>query len=132
MGPKWVYDSPTRHASPSQRPPLVQGYQIKHGIGQGAFSKVYCAQHPVSTELVAVKVIPYSGGELDSKMVKEVKMHKMLKHANILEVLGTDTDPDGKRTQAWGPAYFIILEYASGGDLFDKIGMSHRPRVSSC
>jgi hypothetical protein len=104
------------------KPPIIQGFQVADAIGSGAFSKVFRAQHPVSSELVAIKVITYQGGQVDSKIVKEVKMHRILKHANILEVLGTEVDEDGSKYKVWGPAFFIILEYASGGDLFDKIG----------
>lgn len=78
--------------------------------------------HPRSNELVAVKVIRYSGGPLASNLLKEVKIHSSLKHKNVLEVMGSEVDQDGIKTD-WeiGPAFYIVLEYASGGDLFDKI-----------
>lgn len=84
------------------------------------------AQHLTSNELVAVKVITYPGGPLDQKLLKEVKVHSALKDKNVLEVLGSEIDQDGSRLE-WGgigPAFFILLEYAAGGDLFDKIGQS--------
>lgn len=81
------------------------------------------AQHTTSGDLIAVKVIPYAGGALDQRLLKEVKVHSALKNANVLEVLGSEVDQDGSRKE-WGigPAFFILLEFAAGGDLFDKIG----------
>ena len=78
--------------------------------------------HPRSNELVAVKVIRYNGGPLASNLLKEVKIHSSLKHKNVLEVMGSEVDQEGIKTD-WeiGPAFYIVLEYASGGDLFDKI-----------
>lgn len=71
-------------------------------------------------------MITYPGGPLDQKLLKEVKVHSALKDKNVLEVLGSEIDQDGSRPE-WGgigPAFFILLEYAAGGDLFDKIGQS--------
>lgn len=44
---------------------------------------------------------------------KEVCIQKILQHANILKFYG-------KRTQA--NIEYIFLEYAAGGELFDRIG----------
>lgn len=44
---------------------------------------------------------------------KEVCIHKLLSHPNILKFFG-------KRTQ--GTIEYIFLEYAAGGELFDRIG----------
>lgn len=46
---------------------------------------------------------------------KEVCIQKILAHPNILKFFG-------KRTQ--GHIEYIFLEYASGGELFDRIGES--------
>jgi serine/threonine-protein kinase Chk1 len=46
---------------------------------------------------------------------KEVCIHKLLTHPNILKFFG-------KRTQ--GTIEYIFLEYAAGGELFDRIGKS--------
>lgn len=44
---------------------------------------------------------------------KEVCIQKILSHPNILKFFG-------KRTQ--GTIEYIFLEYAAGGELFDRIG----------
>ncbi|GAA98816.1 hypothetical protein E5Q_05504 [Mixia osmundae IAM 14324] len=95
----------------------VLGYQIREQIGGGGFSKVYRARK--DDKLVAVKVIPVLSGQLDKKLVKEVRIHGALKHANVLALLASHSDATGSTLGR--PAFYIILDYAAGGDLFDKI-----------
>lgn len=48
-------------------------------------------------------------------------MHSAMKHANVLEFLNAViVEPDGKTK--YFPGIYMLLELASGGDLFDKIG----------
>lgn len=44
---------------------------------------------------------------------KEAVIHSMLKHPNIIRYYGQRSEPKME---------YIFLEYASGGELFDKIG----------
>lgn len=79
-------------------------------------------------QFVAIKVvkIPSStssssnggGGGVDyrKKILKEVKLHKHLEHYNILRLLNY---AEQEHESVW-----IVLEYAEGGDLFDKISTS--------
>lgn len=58
----------------------------------------------------------------DRKMLdKEIRVHSAMKHVNVLEFLNAViVEPDG-RTKYF-PGIYMLLELASGGDLFDKIG----------
>lgn len=68
---------------------------------------------------VAIKVLsfpadPAEAKEHRRKVIKEVRLHKAVVHKNILRLVDF-TD------QVHSNSMWIILEYAEGGDLFDKI-----------
>lgn len=69
-----------------------------------------------SGEAVAMKMVDLKKHpDAESSVKKEVCIQKILQHPNILKFFG-------KRTQ--GDIEYIFLEYASGGELFDRIGKS--------
>lgn len=52
---------------------------------------------------------------------KEMRVHAALKHSNVLEFINAViVEPDDKTP--WHPGVYMLLEFAAGGDLFDKIG----------
>ena len=53
---------------------------------------------------------------------KEMRVHAALKHEHILEFLNAVV-VDLKHKQSYIPGYYMLLEFAGGGDLFDKIGL---------
>lgn len=65
----------------------------------------------------AIKVIAVptdtNAADYKKKVIKEVRLHKAASHINILKLLDWAEQKDG--------SIFIVLEYAQGGDLFDKI-----------
>ena len=52
---------------------------------------------------------------------KEMRVHAALKHGNILEFLTAAIVEPGTESP-FIPAIYMLLEFAAGGDLFDKIG----------
>lgn len=88
-----------------------------------------------SNELAACKVVPILQqtwtANAKKELFKEIKVHSQLKHAHVLEFLGSETyeDNDDTSAKAVVPAVYMLLEMAAGGDLFDKIGSSHRQSV---
>ncbi|KAF2704842.1 Pkinase-domain-containing protein, partial [Pleomassaria siparia CBS 279.74] len=92
---------------------------ISKTIGQGAYASVRKAV-PLHTSnpVVAIKFInkqhAFNQGRLTPKMIKmEITLHRYLgKHQNIIQCLGDGED------YRW---FWIALELADGGDLFDKI-----------
>lgn len=99
--------------------PKFGPYILLQTVGEGEFGKVKLGLHSQWGEEVAVKLI--RRGNIDtsvrmSKVEREIEVLRTLKHPNIVrlyDVIETDK-------------YIgIILEYASGGELFDHI-LAHR------
>lgn len=77
-------------------------------------SRVKLLLNRQSGEAVAMKMVDLKKHpDAESSVKKEVCIQKILQHPNILKFFG-------KRTQ--GDIEYIFLEYASGGELFDRIG----------
>lgn len=74
--------------------------------------------HKTSGETVAVKIVDLNKNKDAAACVyKEVKIHKLLDHPNIIKLYGN-------RRENEPATEYIYLEYASGGELFNKIGKS--------
>jgi hypothetical protein len=56
------------------------------------------------------------------ELEKEVKVHRMMKHVNVLEFMDARLVDEGEEGGKWVGGLFVLLELAAGGDLFDKIG----------
>lgn len=91
-------------------------------------SRVYLAYNPSTQFTAACKVISIASSSpaenepprpTRKELEKEVKVHRMLKHSNILEFLDAVLVEENS---GWVPGLFVLLELAAGGDLFDKIG----------
>ena len=52
---------------------------------------------------------------------KEMRVHAALKHSSVLEFLNAVIVEPGTESP-YVPAIYMLLEFAAGGDLFDKIG----------
>lgn len=92
----------------------VGDYTFGKTIGQGQFGKVKIATHSKTRRKVAVKII--SKSKLTAETVemakREVKIMKMLRHPNIVRLYELIETPSH---------LFIIMEYASGGEVMDFI-----------
>ncbi|KAI9097428.1 hypothetical protein K1719_025199 [Acacia pycnantha] len=93
----------------------VGKYEIGRTIGEGTFAKVKFAQNTETGESVAMKVLDRSS-IIKHKMVdqikKEISIMKLVRHPYVVrlhEVLASRTK------------IYIILEFITGGELFDKI-----------
>lgn len=81
-----------------------------------SFFRVKLLINRQSGEAVAMKMIDLEKHpDAKDSVKKEVCIHKLLHHPHILKFFG-------KRTQ--GTIEYIFLEYAAGGELFDRIGKS--------
>ncbi|KAK9269490.1 hypothetical protein L1049_001265 [Liquidambar formosana] len=93
----------------------VGKFEVGRTIGEGTFAKVKFAQNTETGESVAMKVIAKST-ILKHKMVNQIKREisimKIVRHPNIVrlhEVLASRIK------------IYIILEFVTGGELFDRI-----------
>ncbi|KAJ9177210.1 hypothetical protein P3X46_012449 [Hevea brasiliensis] len=86
-------------------------YDFVRDIGSGNFGVARLMRDKVTKELVAVKYIE-RGDKIDENVQREIINHRSLRHPNIVkfkEVILTPTH------------LAIVMEYASGGELFEKI-----------
>ena len=93
----------------------LSNYKYIKNIGEGTFGKVKLAIHKLTGEKVAIKVLQknlITDPKQYERIQNEIKYLKLLNHPNIIkiyEVIENDS------------SFFIIMEYAIGGDLFNYI-----------
>lgn len=92
---------------------FVEGWAILQTLGEGAYGEVQLIMNRSTEELVAVKVIDFEKHpEAKESVPKEVKIHKLLSNPHIIQCFGQRFDSN---------MGYIFLEYAPGGELFDRI-----------
>uniref|UniRef100_A0A0A9XVD0 non-specific serine/threonine protein kinase n=1 Tax=Lygus hesperus TaxID=30085 RepID=A0A0A9XVD0_LYGHE len=94
-------------------PELRTTYKVERKIGEGGFAKVRLASHLLTGEKVAIKIMEKAtlGRDL-SRVLSEVEALKNLTHQHITQVYEViETDE----------VIYIVMEYCSGGELFDYI-----------
>ncbi|KAG5535663.1 hypothetical protein RHGRI_023430 [Rhododendron griersonianum] len=91
-------------------------YDLVRDIGSGNFGVARLMRDRHTRELVAVKYIE-RGDKIDENVQREIINHRSLRHPNIVrfkEVILTTTH------------LAIVMEYAAGGELFDRISNAGR------
>jgi serine/threonine-protein kinase SRK2 len=86
-------------------------YELVRDIGSGNFGVARLMRSRADGQLVAVKYIE-RGDKIDENVQREIINHRSLRHPNIIrfkEVILTPTH------------LAIVMEYASGGELFERI-----------
>ncbi|KAI3672470.1 hypothetical protein L6452_38558 [Arctium lappa] len=89
----------------------MERYELVKEIGSGNFGVAKLVRDKGTKELFAVKFIE-RGQKIDEHVQREIMNHRSLKHPNIIrfkEVLLTPTH------------LAIVMEYAAGGELFERI-----------
>lgn len=100
----------------------VGKYEVGRTIGEGTFAKVKFAQNTETGESVAMKVLDRSTiikHKMTDQIKREISIMKLVRHPYVVrlhEVLASRTK------------IYIILEFITGGELFDKI--VHHGRLS--
>ncbi|EPS95084.1 hypothetical protein FOMPIDRAFT_1054474 [Fomitopsis schrenkii] len=104
--------------------PEIRGYTIVQEVGGGGFSTVYRAVNMDTKESAAVKLVKLTTETTDKErktIDKEMRIHSLLKHSNILEFIDAIIIEAGQPRNPYPSGIYMLLELAAGGDLFDKI-----------
>ncbi|KAM7530452.1 hypothetical protein LguiB_033862 [Lonicera macranthoides] len=98
----------------------VGKYELGRTLGEGSFAKVKFARNTETGQNVAIKVIDKEK-LLKHKMIGQIKREistmKLIRHPNVIrmyEVMASKTK------------IYIVLEFVTGGELFDKIASKGR------
>ncbi|KAI8514978.1 Serine/threonine-protein kinase Chk1 [Branchiostoma belcheri] len=93
--------------------PFVDGWDFVQTLGEGAYGEVKLAVNRVTEEAVAVKILDgHKANGASENIRKELCIHKMMNNSHIIRFYGHRKD---------GTLNYLFLEYASGGELFDRI-----------
>ena len=104
----------------NQTPLRIGVYELGKNLGVGSFGKVKLGTHIPTGAKVAIKIINRAkirSLDMEQKVRREIKILRLFDHPHIIrlyEVIDTPTD------------IFVIMEYVSGGELFDYIVMKGR------
>lgn len=98
----------------------VGKYELGRTLGEGTFAKVKFARNTETGENVAIKILDKEK-LLKHKMIGQIKREistmKLIRHPNVIrmyEVMASKTK------------IYIVLEFVTGGELFDKIASRGR------
>ncbi|KAJ0175370.1 hypothetical protein K1T71_008529 [Dendrolimus kikuchii] len=98
---------------------FVDGWLVAQVLGEGAYGEVRLLVHARSGAAVALKAVRGAGEGAAGG--REAALHRALRHRHVLRCLG-------ERTHLG--VHYMFLEYAQGGELFDRIepdvGMEER------
>uniref|UniRef100_A0A453BZT3 non-specific serine/threonine protein kinase n=1 Tax=Aegilops tauschii subsp. strangulata TaxID=200361 RepID=A0A453BZT3_AEGTS len=93
-------------------PGSMERYELLKDIGAGNFGVARLMRNKETKELVAMKYIP-RGLKIDENVAREIINHRSLRHPNIIRF---------KEVVVVTPTHLaIVMEYAAGGELFDRI-----------
>ncbi|VEN60006.1 unnamed protein product [Callosobruchus maculatus] len=99
----------------AQPPVKIGHYILGPTLGVGTFGKVKIGEHQLTKHKVAVKILnrqKIKSLDVVGKIRREIQNLKLFRHPHIIklyQVISTPTD------------IFMIMEYVSGGELFDYI-----------
>lgn len=112
--------APSRTSTrPSNRPMIAlfreDDFEIGSSIGKGRFGQVFFAQHKLTELILAMKVMNKNNMtrcRASRQLVREIKIHSSLDHPNIVKSYGVMQSEED---------VYILMEYASGGNLYSKL-----------
>ncbi|KAI9198696.1 hypothetical protein LWI28_020728 [Acer negundo] len=98
----------------------VGKYELGRTLGEGSFAKVKFARNTGTGENVAIKILDKEK-VLKHKMIGQIKREistmKLIRHPNVIRMY---------EVMASKSRIYIVLEFVTGGELFDKIASKGR------
>ena len=94
---------------------MISDFKILKTIGEGTFGKVKSAEEIKTGQKVSIKILnknKIQGKENMNQIIREIKILKELNHPNLIKLYQIIED---------NYHFFIVTEYASGGELFNLI-----------
>lgn len=94
---------------------LMNRYEVGRLLGQGTFAKVFYARSVITGQSVAIKIIDKEKVMkigLVQQIKREIMVMRLVRHPNVVtlyEVMASKTK------------IYFVMEYAKGGELFDKV-----------
>lgn len=94
---------------------LMHRYELGRLLGQGTFAKVYYARNIRTGMSVAIKMIDkekvLKAGMID-QIKREISVMRLVRHPHVVELY---------EVMATKTKIYFVIEYAKGGELFDKV-----------
>jgi 5'-AMP-activated protein kinase catalytic alpha subunit len=94
-------------------------------LGQGTFGKVRIGTHTITNELVAIKILEKDKikDKADvERVTREINILKKVRHPNVIQLYEVRLKPlTWPQIIETSRQLFLIMEYASGGELFEYI-----------
>ena len=107
--------SPVHRSSSSKDSTVVGHFVVGKTIGKGTFGKVKLGYDKVTGEKVAIKLLEkrrFASAADEIRVARELRILKHVRHPNIIQLYETIETPE---------EIYMIMEYASKGELFDHI-----------
>eukprot|EP00320_Phaeocystis_rex_P013927 CAMPEP_0119065564 /NCGR_PEP_ID=MMETSP1178-20130426/8349_1 /TAXON_ID=33656 /ORGANISM="unid sp, Strain CCMP2000" /LENGTH=400 /DNA_ID=CAMNT_0007047093 /DNA_START=88 /DNA_END=1290 /DNA_ORIENTATION=- len=106
-------------ASPEGQEEIFKRFTIDQNkkYGEGGYGATFAAQDTKLGQPAAVKVIDTRRMRLEA-IRKECGILEWLDHSNVIKLLGHGS---GRKSSGQSHLYFIFMEVASGGELFDQV-----------
>jgi serine/threonine protein kinase len=106
-------------ASPEDEDEMFKRFTIDQNkkYGEGGYGATFAAQDTKTGQAAAVKVIDTRRMRLEA-IRKECSILEGLVHSNVITLLGHGS---GRKSSGQAHLYFIFMEVASGGELFDQV-----------
>lgn len=99
----------------TQTPSKIGHYVLGETLGFGTFGKVKTAKHQLTGHKVAVKILnrnKIKNLDVVGKIRREIQNLKLFRHPHIIKLYQVISTPND---------IFMIMEYVSGGELFEYI-----------